>query len=97
MSYPESPLVLGRYLGPAADVGSAMAYKILKESGEIVIRTTVCSLTPDEAASPVIVAHQKVFTDNIDTALGPGATVDDFDLPDLTPEFEYYEDDDDYF
>ena len=97
LSYPESPLVLGRYLGPAADVGSAMAYKILKESGEIVIRTTVRSLTPDEADSPVMASRQKAFTDRIDIALGPGATVDDFDLPDLTPEFEYYEDDDEIF
>jgi hypothetical protein len=32
-TFPDDKLVLGRYLGPATDVGSAMTAKILKSNG----------------------------------------------------------------
>ena len=35
-TFPEENFQLGRWLGPAADVGSAMTYKILKSNGEFV-------------------------------------------------------------
>jgi hypothetical protein len=39
--FPETPLVLGRDLGPAIDIGPAMTRKILKANGQIVYRSTV--------------------------------------------------------
>jgi hypothetical protein len=50
LSYPDTPLVLGRDLGPAIDIGPAMTRKILKENGKVVYRSTVRSLLPDEIA-----------------------------------------------
>ena len=47
-SYPEDRRTLGRYLGPAIDVGSSLCYKILKADGNISCRTTVRSLTLKE-------------------------------------------------
>ena len=44
-SYPDDKRTLGRYLGPAIDVGSAMCYNILKANGNIACRTTVRPLT----------------------------------------------------
>jgi len=35
-TYPDDKLILGRYLGPAIDVGSAMTMKILKQNGQVV-------------------------------------------------------------
>ena len=44
-SYPEYRRTLGRYIGPAIDVGSSLCYKILKADGNISCRNTVRSLT----------------------------------------------------
>ena len=41
-SFPDNKLVLGRYLGPATDVGSALTAKILKSNGQTVCRSTLC-------------------------------------------------------
>ena len=41
ITYPYFPIVLGWYLEPDIDVRSVMTYKILKENGEYVCRTTV--------------------------------------------------------
>ena len=88
-SYPDDPMTLGRYLGPATDVGSAMTYKILKENGRVVCRTTVRSLTPVEESSTTVDARKSTFTKSVDGHLGPAATVEDF-LPDeLTPEYQH--------
>ena len=37
-SYPDESIVLGRYLGPALDVGSALTAKILRLNGQVVYR-----------------------------------------------------------
>ena len=51
-SYPYNKQTLGRYIGPATDVGSAMCYKIIRSDGQIAFRTTVRSLTLSERANP---------------------------------------------
>jgi hypothetical protein len=53
ISFPDSKMVLGRDLGPALDIGPAMTRKVIKRNGEIVFRSTVRSLTPDEIADPL--------------------------------------------
>jgi hypothetical protein len=39
--FPEDNMVLGRDLGPAIDIRPVMARKILKENGQVVIRSSV--------------------------------------------------------
>jgi hypothetical protein len=51
IKFPEDNMVLECDLGPAIDIGPAMARKILKENGQTIIQLTVCSLTPDKLKS----------------------------------------------
>ena len=51
VTFPEDNIILGRDLGPAIDIGPALARRILKENGQVVIRSTVCSLTEDKIMS----------------------------------------------
>jgi hypothetical protein len=100
IKFPEDNVVLGRDLGPAINIGPAMARKILKENGQTVIRSTVRSLTPDKLKSEDHKAKQKDFDVKVHEALGDAFRVKDFkDDPDLSdiemPTYESYEDDDD--
>ena len=52
-SYPDDKLVLGRYLGPATDIGSALTAKILQPTGQFVCRSTLRHLTDKELQSSV--------------------------------------------
>jgi hypothetical protein len=45
VAFPDDNPVLGRYLGPAIDVGPALTAKILKANGEVVYRSTYRALT----------------------------------------------------
>jgi hypothetical protein len=51
-TFPEGNIVLGRYLGPATDVGGMMTAKILKENGQFVYCSTLRHLTKEETDSP---------------------------------------------
>ena len=46
--YPDNKMTLGRWLGPAIDVGSALTMKILKRNGNVVHQSIVRHLTDDE-------------------------------------------------
>jgi hypothetical protein len=52
-SIPDDKLILGRYLGPAIDTGSALTAKILKSNGVFVCRSTLRHLTDEELNSSV--------------------------------------------
>jgi hypothetical protein len=52
-SFPDDKLILGHYLGPAIDTGSALMAKILKSNGVFVCRSTLRHLTEEEFDSPV--------------------------------------------
>ena len=88
---------MGRYLGPAIDVGSAMTYKILKPSGDYVCRSTVRQLTPYELRCPVTARLKEEFTAEVNANLGLSASVSDFPESDLTPDCEYYGDQEEEF
>ena len=45
--------VLGRYLGPAINVGPALTAKILKANAEVVYQSMYCALTDVERANAV--------------------------------------------
>ena len=47
-TFPDDRLILGRYLGPAIDIGSALTAKILKSNGQVVYRSTLRHLNDDE-------------------------------------------------
>ena len=74
-SFPDDKLTLGRYLGPATDVGSAMCYKILKAGGQVAFQNTVWYLTLEGRADP---EHKKLrddFDTHVTNRLGGAATI----------------------
>ena len=94
VAFPDDNLVLGHYLGPAIDVGPALTAKILKANGEVVYRSTYCTLTDVERANVAHVSRRVKFDLNIQDKFGPETTPDDFpdlDIPD-TPEHDNFED-----
>ena len=92
-TFPDDKLILGRYLGPAIDVGSALTAKILKSNGQFVCRSTLRHLTDDERVDPVHKDMRKSFDLTIIDSLGPAASASDFPAEDLTPTYEHYDDD----
>ena len=62
---PETKFHVGRWIGPAVDVGSALTYKILKSNSQVVPRSTIRHLTLDKLINPYHIAIIKAFDDNI--------------------------------
>ncbi len=54
INYPSEPLCLGKYLGPAIDVGPAMTAKILQHNGKVVYQSAYRSLTIEEWANDTV-------------------------------------------
>ena len=94
-TFPDNKLILGRYLGPATDVGSALTAKILKLNGQTVCRLTLQHLTDKETHCPIHLEMRRVFDETVASHLGPNATDQDFPAEDLTPDFDHYDDDHD--
>ena len=92
-TFPDIKFHVGRRLGPAVDVGSALTYKIFKNNGQVVPRSTIRNLTLDELANLDHIATTKAFDDNIIQKIGVPATENDFDKYYLTPTYKYYDDD----
>ena len=92
-TFPETKFHVGRWLGPAVDVGSALKYKILKSNGQVVPRLTIRHLTLDKLTNPYHIAMKKDFDSDIIQKIGVPANEDDFDKDYLTPTYEYYDDD----
>jgi len=93
-SFPDDKLILGRYLGPAIDTGSALTAKILKSNGVFVCRSTLRHLTDEELHSPVHMDMRRKFDESVILHLGPAAMPQDFPAEDLTPDPTYYDDTD---
>jgi hypothetical protein len=79
-------LILGRYLGPAIDTGSALTAKILKLNGVFVCKSNLRHLTDEELNSPVHIDMRYKFDESIELHLGPAALPQDFPAEDLTPD-----------
>ena len=79
IKYPDSPVILGRYLIPAIDVGSAMTYNILKANSDYVCRTTVCSLNLTEISCSEHKQLRNDFDTSVEESLRLAATISDFD------------------
>ena len=50
-NFPEAKEHIGRWLGPAHNVGQALCYKILKPNGQMVIRSTVRTMDPTDTTA----------------------------------------------
>jgi hypothetical protein len=85
-------LTLGRYLGPATNVGSALTTKILKSNGQTVCRSTLRYLNDKKIHCPICQEMRRVFDETITHHLGPNATEQDFPAEDLTPDYDFYDD-----
>jgi hypothetical protein len=94
-TFPEVKLTLGRYLGPATDVGSALTAKILNSNGQTVCRSTLRHLNVKEIHCPIHQETRRVFNETITHHLGPNATEQEFLAEDLTPYYDFYDDDHD--
>ena len=92
-TFPETNFHVGRWIGPAVDVGYALTYKILKRNGQVVPRSTIRHLTRAKLTNPDHIATRKAFDDNIIQKKGVPETENDFDKDSFTPTYEYYDDD----
>jgi hypothetical protein len=90
IAFPDKRLTLGRYLGPAIDIGLALTAKILKQNSQYVCRSTLRHLTPDETLCKVQIAARLHFDNMIAKRIGPKSVPGDFPAEDLTPEYEHY-------
>ena len=68
--YPEHKENLGRWLGPAVDIGPAMTSKVLKGNGQVIYTTTYHALTDDEMANPEEAKARQAFDVAVTTTLG---------------------------
>jgi hypothetical protein len=82
-------------LGPATGVGSALTAKILKSNGQTVCRSTLRHLNDEEIHCPIHQEMCRVFDETIANHLGLNATDQDFPAEDLTPDYNFYDDDHD--
>jgi hypothetical protein len=92
-TYPDDKLILGRYLGPATDVGSALTAKILKSNGQFVCRSTLRHLTNDKLQCRVHTEMRTAFDRGILDTLGPAAVTEDFPVEDTTSKYDHYDSD----
>ena len=93
LTFPDNKLILGRYLGPTTDVGSALTAKTLKSNGQTVCRSTLQHPTDEETHCPIHLEAHRVFDETVASHLGPNATDQDFPAEDLTPDFDHYDND----
>ena len=96
IKFPNDKFRLGRWLGPAIDVGPAMTGKILKPNGNTRYVSTYRALTPEEYETDEVKAKMEAFNTEIHKVLGPAATAEDVkdEFEDSeTPIYEAYQDD----
>ncbi len=79
-SFPDDKLILGRYLGPAIDTGSALTAKIHKSNGVFACRSTLRHLTDEELHCTVHMDIRQKFDESINLHLGPHSGRDDLIL-----------------
>jgi len=95
-AYPKPKEQLGRWLGPAVDIGAAMTSKILKENGQVLYRSTYRALNPEELESLEHKRLRDAFDLSIAEKIG-GPTMEGelikLDPDAVTPEYEPYQDD----
>jgi len=61
---------LGRWLGPATNLGQGLAYNVLTIHGKVVVRSTVTSLSSSEKSNPTVMKEMKQFDETVDSIIG---------------------------
>jgi hypothetical protein len=90
-SYPDDKLILGHYLGPATDTGSALTAKILKSNGVFFCRSTLRHLTDEKLSRYIHKEMRRKFDESIEHHCGPVALPQDFPSEDFTPDPAYFD------
>mmetsp|Transcript_2147 Transcript_2147/g.3294 ORF Transcript_2147/g.3294 Transcript_2147/m.3294 type:complete len:1178 (+) Transcript_2147:1032-4565(+) len=93
-AFPSKREFLGRWLGPAEHVGQALCYYILKDNGQVIARSSVRPLTPDELTNPDEIQDRENFTKQINPLLGDFDETLILDVPNDEPEEPLILDDD---
>ena len=98
-AFPESKVVLGRYLGPTEpEVGSVLTAKVLTLKGEVIRRNTFRHLTTEELESDDNRKERDDFDHKVQERLGTPFKQESeleavFGIAAVTPEYEAYDDD----
>ena len=61
---------IGRWLGPAHDIGQGLAYYILTDKGKVVIRSTVSPISSEEKLNPAIDSEMDQYTISMESFIG---------------------------
>ena len=61
---------LGRWLGPAHNAGQGLAFYLLNENGEVVMRSSVTALKETEKDTPEIQDRKRAFTEKVEDRIG---------------------------
>ena len=69
-TYQDNKMFIGRWLGPAIDVGTAMTYNILRSDGGYLCRSTLRSWTSNEEANPVRMDERVSFMKQLNICIG---------------------------
>ena len=87
--------LIGRWLGPAHDIGQGLAYYVLNDKGKVVIRSTVSPLSDNESNSPAIKEQMLFFSKSMESFIGnfTRSTQDNYVLCDDDPYANIFEDD----
>jgi hypothetical protein len=96
-TFPDVKLTLGQYLGPVTKIGSALTAKILQSNWQTVCRSTLRHLNNKEIHCPIHQDMHRVFNENIALHLGPTAMKQDFPAEDLTPDYNFYDNNQDVY
>ena len=86
----EPKCVIGRYLDPYIDVVSAMTPKILKNTGEVFPRSSLCTLTMEEMENIDLNEQLLMFDEAVIYKLDDPDTETEFPDKDLTPTYDAY-------
>ena len=62
--------LLGRWLGPTHNAGQDLAYYIINENGEVVMRSTVIPVSETDLSQPTIQEQQKSYSESIEMNIG---------------------------
>ena len=85
--------VLGWYLVPTIDVGSAMIARIIRKTGKVFPWSTIWHLMIEHNKNPKFKEQRCNFDEYVIAKLGDPDTKTDFPNEDLTPTYDAYVDD----
>jgi hypothetical protein len=61
---------LSRYLGPSHEVGDAMCSKVLNSKGNVLVRSSVFPMLPDDTNSELVKQQISEFDESLQRSLG---------------------------